>query len=1331
MPSPTADPATVGVSAEQFGWPLARLACSVHHSFVWNGSAVDRKSCVSLERSWGERHRLSLLAQFAAHQSFLSFAGLPDHDLDPREWLVARARGGDVRLIRIAGGSDDEWSGVTAFDRVAEFARYLHLEGISAIQRPWGRPDHFFAEAREKLRQGQAADLTSVGRAAFGMLLPPGPESLEQFLRGPVRVTQSGALVALEHLAGLAGRPFILIGGPHANPLAPGSGLAALESIGLELPKGDPDSIAEALAELKKPIVSVDQPERLDSISRSVVDLLVARGRQIVIRADERSPGGFEMVEGPGRLFVVSSSAEAGRTLLERISAIEEPDQLLRLAAFCESDSFDRFLSVGEVPAVAIEGPSVISIGEPSRSFVAALSLMGRRVDLETANRFLERLGARVGADELVIEGIASIAGGSFIFESDETCRLLQGHLPPEMVESLIDSALDLLGPDRPLARFGIKLRRGDRDGALSVLNTALDRGEIDSDEARDAVRSAGFTPGEIRHHESVAVVEAASLLAAGRYSAALELVDGLEDPEAVLIAARASRRLGRYEQALSILHEAEPSFPVALLRGILHRLEGHPDLAREDLEEAERLVKDELESVRLGFERALLSIDLDEKPSSRWKRKAGVHCPWLVARFEAYQAIADGRFGKAAESSRQAIERAPDRAEEIDAHVDLVYSRFMSGDWKDAATAARDALRIVEETEGDRAGGGLLYILGFLSADSGRWAEAESALRKLETFYEENRDDRRVRELDLIRAQIALGRLDRREARRAASRVEACDAPEIRYAARLVLDELDWIAGSLPMLRVDGKTKCAELARRTELIRVRAGMDASPDGFLGELARFELAAVGGDEATPPVPVTASERLMVIRSIEGIRSRTGRKSFEAELDLLCEDAGIDRRTSVAPLSHRLLVALATIEMPPAEVPIAGIEWRFAVRNRLGTWRQYGSLPHCESNQLDVVAIDADVIRIGDFGLLWLKGEIEWTDELREAVASLWRVKWEHRNLVRLNEQMTSTVRDDVPISVDGIIGESVAVREALRPLPYAARSDLAVSVEGETGTGKELVARAIHRRSSRRGRPFTPVNCGALPENLIESELFGHARGAFTGADRDRVGLIEASDGGTLFLDEIGELPLPAQAKLLRFLQEGEFRRVGETEMRTADVRIIAATNRRLEKEVDDGTFRQDLYYRICGIEISLPPLRRRGHDVMLLARKFLSDAREMTKAGPNGFTEDVEALFAGYDWPGNVRDLQNVVSWAFSLAGDAPLITVDHLPQRVRNAMRRASKRGSFYEELAQFRRHLIEQSLLEAGGNQSRAAKSLGMTRQALAYQIKELGIHVRKSK
>ena len=257
---------------------------------------------------------------------------------------------------------------------------------------------------------------------------------------------------------------------------------------------------------------------------------------------------------------------------------------------------------------------------------------------------------------------------------------------------------------------------------------------------------------------------------------------------------------------------------------------------------------------------------------------------------------------------------------------------------------------------------------------------------------------------------------------------------------------------------------------------------------------------------------------------------------------------------------------------------------------------------------------ADWIACSERELLYIDGLSEWSAGSREAIASLFRVRADHHRLRRLLDEET---RDGAHESIEGIVGESPSMREIYELISRVARRDVPVCILGESGTGKELVARAVHRQSSRRHKPFTPINCAALPENLIENELFGHARGAFTGADRDRAGLIETTDGGTLFLDEIGEMPLVAQAKLLRFLQEGEFRRVGETANRSADVRVLTATNRKLEAAVEQGRFREDLYYRIRGIEIVLPPLRDRTSDIPLLASHFLAAEKQKHRTGP------------------------------------------------------------------------------------------------------------------
>lgn len=252
-----------------------------------------------------------------------------------------------------------------------------------------------------------------------------------------------------------------------------------------------------------------------------------------------------------------------------------------------------------------------------------------------------------------------------------------------------------------------------------------------------------------------------------------------------------------------------------------------------------------------------------------------------------------------------------------------------------------------------------------------------------------------------------------------------------------------------------------------------------------------------------------------------------------------------------------------------------------------------------------------------------------------------------------------------PLITRKILGDSPATKEMIRLIERVATSKTNVLIIGESGTGKELVARMIHEAGAMRGHPFIPVNCGAIPENLIESEMFGHKRGSFTGAVSDKMGLFEAANQGTLFLDEVGELPLGMQVKLLRAIQERSFKKVGGTDDVKVDVRIIAATNRNLEDGVKKGTFREDLYYRLNVILIRTPPLRERRTDVRLLANAFLEKIAKKFNKPLQGFTEEVYAIFDRHTWPGNVRELENVVERLVTLESDE-WIGPEHLPTQI-----------------------------------------------------------------
>lgn len=251
------------------------------------------------------------------------------------------------------------------------------------------------------------------------------------------------------------------------------------------------------------------------------------------------------------------------------------------------------------------------------------------------------------------------------------------------------------------------------------------------------------------------------------------------------------------------------------------------------------------------------------------------------------------------------------------------------------------------------------------------------------------------------------------------------------------------------------------------------------------------------------------------------------------------------------------------------------------------------------------------------------------------------------------------------LNTSGIIGQSTSLAEVFKVLGKVAPTDSTVLVTGESGTGKELLVRALHANSRRADKPFVPINCGAIPKELLESELFGHEKGAFTHAIRSRPGRFEMADGGTIFLDEIGEMELSLQVKILRVLQEKEIERVGGTGCKKVDVRIVAATNRDLEAEVAAGRFREDLYYRLNVIPLHLPPLRQRGNDVLLLARHFLNHFCAKKERAPMGLDETTRRILAAYAWPGNVRELENFME-RLSILVDGDTVCMDDLPPKI-----------------------------------------------------------------
>ncbi|QQR47853.1 sigma-54-dependent Fis family transcriptional regulator [Myxococcus xanthus] len=343
---------------------------------------------------------------------------------------------------------------------------------------------------------------------------------------------------------------------------------------------------------------------------------------------------------------------------------------------------------------------------------------------------------------------------------------------------------------------------------------------------------------------------------------------------------------------------------------------------------------------------------------------------------------------------------------------------------------------------------------------------------------------------------------------------------------------------------------------------------------------------------------------------------------------------------------------------------------------------------------------------------------------------------------KTNESARRSVRPDVKARA-AIIGDSSTIQEVYKIIDKVADTPSTVLITGESGTGKELIATALHGASSRRDKPFIKINCAAIPHTLLESELFGYERGAFTGAVTSKPGRFELADEGTLFLDEIGEIPVEMQVKLLRAIQEGEFERVGGIKTTRVDVRLVAATNRDLQAEIEAGRFRKDLYYRLAVVPISLPALRERRSDIPMLARHFVEKYNRRLNKKIEGIADDAMALLQGYAWPGNIRELENLIERVLLFA-DGPLITARDLPEPVRQgtSVQAGANLASAVASIdvptgevglkdivrmkaAELERDLIVKKLEETGGNVTRAARLLQISRKSLQTKMKEFGL------
>ncbi len=340
-----------------------------------------------------------------------------------------------------------------------------------------------------------------------------------------------------------------------------------------------------------------------------------------------------------------------------------------------------------------------------------------------------------------------------------------------------------------------------------------------------------------------------------------------------------------------------------------------------------------------------------------------------------------------------------------------------------------------------------------------------------------------------------------------------------------------------------------------------------------------------------------------------------------------------------------------------------------------------------------------------------------------AVASIFAVALENAMHLESLENVNRCLQRDVELK-HSLVGESAAMESVMEFISRVAKTDATVLIRGESGTGKELVARAIHRNSSRKDRPFVAINCAALTETLLESELFGHERGAFTGATATKMGKLEVANSGTLFLDELGEMPLTLQAKVLRALQTREFERVGSTRSIKVDVRFVAATNRNLEQAMKNGSFRQDLFYRVNVVSINMPPLREHPEDIPLLAMYFAAQHSKKCNRPLKGISPNARALLLNYPWPGNVRELENAIERAVVL-GVGETIVVEDLPESLLESQPEAITGSKYHQSINSLKKQMIVEAVERSGGMITEAAKLLGVHPNYLHRLIRNLNL------
>jgi transcriptional regulator with AAA-type ATPase domain len=1249
----------------------------------------------------------------------------------PHLWLARPPRSVSVEPLREDGTSALLAALVPLFFgkpsrgslRIEAGARKL-LDGyLEPFSRP-GRPDSALVEIARAFPFLLAPPFASVRRRCVGYR-PRGFDAAERRHRAAVDAAE------LE-LEGRRPRVFP----PGTSTLLPYEALRS--SLGLSSAERERESVArklEACAESDTDWIRVDR-ESWDEPSLRLFDEVASR-RGIEAMDRDASLAAVRPDEIRDAFWIATPDLAASVALYEALAAVAARNaRRLRatVSRFVASPEYGSFLSRGALPDSILEGDADAAgrelralSGDERRAigvFLAHPAAPGEDelVRLDAADSF------RAAAGKLGAEWLVEDPGGRRWRCADPTARadLLSAYADEErraFAAAWLDSIEDPLGrlvlaiesgraeelpacvaplfgekpgESRPrlydpllraaAAAFGdaapapLRYYEADLRAEIGLLADARDRWEAlaqdpaipDSWRRRSALRAASVREGEgdargAAEHLHRIVSEAASL--PDETSAALRAL------------ARMAAGEGRFDEADGYLSRAEENGAVSdserveviLARAAYHGLRGDGD--------RERAVYDaHRESIRRSPE------------NTQYRFVLGEGTALSAARDHRGAAL---RFAEALAASREPAERGA-------ALIDLAVETYLLGDAGGAERGLREAAGVLRGCGQIGLARTAIANLIQLLLETGRDGEAAPLIHRL--IAESDRiGDRKGRMLALaFRSRIAFrsgqwgeAGADRREA------LGLCDAlGETIERQELEIDESDArlfsgdAQGALEYARraagrqdLAGQRESAAL-RAADVERWRSGGEPTDDDFEAHFARS--------------PVEAAERVARARAFFGAAFEANRPNWTARAREELRRAG---REGVA----------AAVFSAGGAGDLRGLR---SLRDRLAA----DELP------LRVVAEDGAVV--------WRSPGFEraaWSRPLSWSGAPLTlEGSGPHPDLTAF---LFETTRDraaappgpsgDAGLAVlraSGIITAHPAMEAVGSRLARIAAQNVTVFVSGESGTGKEKIARAVHRLSPRCEGPFLAINVAAFPEALLEDELFGHVRGAFTGADRDRAGLFEAAHGGTIFLDEIGDLPLSLQAKLLRVLQEREIKRVGENRFRAVDVRLVSATARSLERAVEDGVFREDLYYRIKVATLALPPLRDRGADVALLARHFLDRSAAEYGKGSLKLTSAASSALRACRWPGNVRQLENTIREAVALA-DAGA-TLDREDFSGLPAARDDAK-GSYRERVDAFRRRTVEEALARSAGNRTHAAKDLGLTRQALLYLIRELGV------